>query len=95
MIKTHQFLSSKAASRDPLETKRASIKLMASHILLRLASILGNGRNMVDTDLSRDPRVLNTGLPRCLRYGWNVFGSDWDFRLATPERQAEVRRLTL
>ncbi|TDG92129.1 hypothetical protein C5L29_001556, partial [Lactiplantibacillus pentosus] len=25
----------------------------------------------------------------------NVFGSDWDFRLATPERQAEVRRLTL
>ncbi len=39
--------------------------------------------------------VLNTGLPRSMQYCRNVFGSDWDFRLATPERQAEARRLTL
>ncbi|AYG37122.1 hypothetical protein CFI14_00980 [Lactiplantibacillus pentosus] len=39
--------------------------------------------------------VLNTGLPRSMQYCRNVFGSDWDFRLATPERQAEDHRLTL
>ncbi|WP_259690490.1 hypothetical protein, partial [Lactiplantibacillus pentosus] len=39
--------------------------------------------------------VLNTGLPRSMQHCRNVLGSDWDFRLATPERQAGMRRLTL
>ncbi|WP_225424043.1 hypothetical protein, partial [Lactiplantibacillus pentosus] len=38
---------------------------------------------------------LRTGIPRSMQHCRNVFGSDWDFRLATPERQAESQRLTL
>jgi hypothetical protein len=94
MIKSCQLLSSKAASLGPLETMRVSIKLMDRRVLQQLPDILGNDRNVVDR-FKPTTHVLNTGLSRWLRYGRNVFGSDRDFRLATPERQAEVRRLTL
>ncbi len=49
------FLSSSAASWDPLEIVRVTVKLVDRRVLRRLPGILGNGRNVVDTDLSRQP----------------------------------------
>nr|WP_033619009.1 hypothetical protein [Lactiplantibacillus pentosus] len=49
------ILKIKTASFGPLEKVRIYVNLQLLSVLIRPPGILGNGRNVVDTDLSRQP----------------------------------------